>query len=234
MLMVDTCGSTGGVAVARWRLAGGEPLQQAIEILAERALPGRETQERLMTALDEVLQQAGLGTGDLDVLAVVTGPGSFTGVRIGIAAVKGLAEALRLPVVALSRLAVLAAQAQVAGHAQETEAWVDAGRQDVFVGRYVDGACVEESMAREADAVAALQARAASRVVLMEDRLAALVPSAVRVPPVGVREALPLAVARASTQKFADVALLDANYLRIPDAELARRAAEAAATAGSR
>ncbi|MCF6199624.1 MAG: tRNA (adenosine(37)-N6)-threonylcarbamoyltransferase complex dimerization subunit type 1 TsaB [Hyphomicrobiaceae bacterium] len=67
--------------------------------------------ERLMPMIDEVLALAGLGVRDLDRLAVTTGPGTFTGVRIGVAAARGLALALGLPLVAQNSLRVIAAQA---------------------------------------------------------------------------------------------------------------------------
>ncbi len=214
MLLVDTCGAQGSV--------GAACLEGSPELRAERVLPGRETQERLMTAIADVLADSGIHLSDLDVLAAITGPGSFTGVRIGLAAIKGLAEALGKPAVALSRLQVLAAQA---GQAGPVQAWIDAGRGDVFVGRYRDGLCLGEQMLRGHDA--ALLIKHGDRVVVTEERLASLYPAAARVASVGVREALPLAWSKAAAGDFADVALLDANYLRVPDAELARRAAEA-------
>lgn len=64
--------------------------------------------ERLMPMLDEVLSEAGIGWGDLDLLAVGTGPGNFTGVRIAVAAVRGLALGLRIPAVGVSRLEAMA------------------------------------------------------------------------------------------------------------------------------
>jgi tRNA threonylcarbamoyladenosine biosynthesis protein TsaB len=212
MLAIDTCGNAGSVALMELFAEGAE-----YRVAAERTLPGRETQEQLMVAIAEVLAVEGLTPGVVDVLGVVTGPGSFTGVRIGLAAVKGLAEALGSPVVAVSRLAVLAAQADEAG---AVTAWLDAGRGDVFVGRYVDGVCRDEWMATGLDAVEALTA--GEPLVVMEEALAARADDARLVPAVGVREALPLLVRRVHVQDFADIALLDANYLRVPDAELAR------------
>lgn len=205
LLLIDTCGDGGGVGIAI-----GDTL------VAERPLPGRETQERLMAAIAEILHEAALTIQQLSAIAVVTGPGSFTGVRIGLAAAKGLAEATGLPLIALSRLAILAAQ--VSG--SETQAWLDAGRTDIYVRR--NG---EELML---PAAAALEGAHNGQVVLMEDRLATLLPSATRVAPVGVRQALPLALDHLRQQTFADTALLNANYLRVPDAELALQARLAA------
>jgi tRNA threonylcarbamoyladenosine biosynthesis protein TsaB len=222
ILIVDTCGTFGGIAVGRWAEGGsadGDSSLSGVQVLAERVLPGRETQERLMTALAEVLRESSLQPADLDVLAVVAGPGSFTGVRIGMAAVKGLAEALGKPVIAVSRLAVLAAQAGSTGSVQ---AWIDAGRGDVFAGHYRDGVCRSEAMLHGLDALAGVHAP--DIVVVMEEGLPKPPQGVLRVPAVGVHEALPLAVAKARAGQFADTALLDANYLRVPDAELARLA----------
>ncbi len=214
MLIVDTCGFGAGVAIAAWTYDDSASLR----VLAERVLPGRETQERLLTALAEVLQESSLQPAELDMLAVVSGPGSFTGVRIGMAAIKGMAEALNKPVVAVSRLAVLGAQA---GHAGPVQAWIDAGRGDVFAGYCLDGICLREAMLHGADALRGVHG---SEVVVMEDGLPEPPQGVLHVPPVGVREALPLAVAKAQAEQFADTALLDANYLRVPDAELSRQA----------
>ena len=223
MLIVDTCGPTGGVAIACWDEHCND-LPPHVQVLADRTMPGRGTQERLMSALAEVLLESSLQLLDLDVLAVVSGPGSFTGVRIGVAAVKGLAEALGKPIVAVSRLAVLASQA---GEAGPVQAWIDAGRGDVFAGCYRNGVCLSEAMLHGPVALAGVQAP--DVVVVMEDGLPAPPHSAIRVTPVGVRQALPLAIAKAQASQFADIALLDANYLRVPDAELARQAKHLAA-----
>ena len=169
-----------------------------------------------MAAIAEILHEAAITIQQLSAIAVVTGPGSFTGVRIGLAAAKGLAEATGLPLIALSRLAILAAQAG----GSETQAWLDAGRSDVYVHR--NG---EELMLPVA---AALECARDRQVVVMEDRLATLLPSALRVAPVGVLQALPLALDHLRQQTFADTALLNANYLRVPDAELALQARLAA------
>jgi tRNA threonylcarbamoyladenosine biosynthesis protein TsaB len=93
------------------------------EVLGERV-------SRAMTLLEDVdalLRQAGARTGDLDGLAVGIGPGSFTGVRIGLATARGLALGLDIPVAGVSTLAALAAGAPGATPV------IDARRRQVFV-----------------------------------------------------------------------------------------------------
>jgi tRNA threonylcarbamoyladenosine biosynthesis protein TsaB len=223
LLVVDTCGEGGGVGVAS---VDGD----CAALIASRVLPGRETQERLMVALDEVFAEAEISAAQLDAIAVVHGPGSFTGVRIGLAAAKGLAEALGLRMIAVSRLESLAWRWFVEKNTREAldetvQAWLDAGRGDVFVGRYRGTECLGEVMLPGAVAVAGV---GEEPVVVMEERLAALLPQAVVVSPVGVVEAMGPALRKFVAGEFADVALLDANYLRVPDAELALRARQCA------
>ncbi len=205
MLVIDTCGAQGSVAVAALE---GDP-----RVLAERTLPGRETQERLMTALEEVLAEAGISAQDLAAIGVGAGPGSFTGVRIGLAAAKGLAESLTKPLVAVSRLAVLASLAP----GKYARAWIDAGRGDVFVGRYRDGVRVSEAMQTSEGAGASMGQD--ETVVFFEDRFSGA--GDLRVAALDAAAALPLLAKKLLGGELADTALLDANYLRVPDAELA-------------
>jgi tRNA threonylcarbamoyladenosine biosynthesis protein TsaB len=104
LLGIDTCGPTGSVALGRWS-------GQAIELLGQIELEGRNYSSTLVAAVGELLAGAGVQLGQLNAIVAVNGPGSFTGVRVGLAAVKGLAEPARIPVVAVSRLEVLAAKA---------------------------------------------------------------------------------------------------------------------------
>ncbi|TGN47811.1 tRNA (adenosine(37)-N6)-threonylcarbamoyltransferase complex dimerization subunit type 1 TsaB, partial [Paracoccus liaowanqingii] len=64
--------------------------------------------ERLMPMLEELLVEAGLGWRDLDVIGVGTGPGNFTGIRVGVAAARGLAVALRIPAIGVGAPEALA------------------------------------------------------------------------------------------------------------------------------
>src|SRR5579863_2743068 len=120
MLGVDTCGPTGSVALAR--VEGGKA-----QILGQTELAGRSYSATLVAAVGELLTAHAVKLGDLGAIVVVNGPGSFTGVRVGLSAVKGLAEPGQIPVVAVSRLAVMAAKAGTESAA------LDAHRHEVFL-----------------------------------------------------------------------------------------------------
>jgi tRNA threonylcarbamoyladenosine biosynthesis protein TsaB len=88
----------------------------------------------LLPAVNEVLMMLGLRMGDLVGYAAAAGPGSFTGVRVGLTTVKAWAEVYRKPVAAVSRLEAIASQG--AGAAKFVAAFVDAQREQVFGAVY--------------------------------------------------------------------------------------------------
>lgn len=90
--------------------------------------------ETLMVLAEQALQQSGWHPHDIDAYAAVTGPGSFTGLRIGVAAVKGLAQAAGKPVVGIGTLETLAAG--LPGFAGEVVCLLDARRGQVYAGVY--------------------------------------------------------------------------------------------------
>ena len=97
-------------------------------------LPGDESRthgERLPGEIARVLELASVTRDRIDLLAVATGPGAFTGLRIGLAAVQGLAMTLNKPVIGVSALDALAEQARDSA-AEIIVPWMDAQRGDVF------------------------------------------------------------------------------------------------------
>jgi tRNA threonylcarbamoyladenosine biosynthesis protein TsaB len=105
VLAFDTCFGACSVAL-RWRSAKGEWLLR--EEYEERQTGHAEA---LMPMIERVLEGGALKVSAIDRIAVTYGPGTFTGVRIGVAAARGLALAARKPVVGLSSLAVMACRA---------------------------------------------------------------------------------------------------------------------------
>ena len=121
ILALDTTTRGGSVAVA-----------DGDRVLA--LLPGdasRTHGERLPAEIARALEQAGIARDRIDLLAVATGPGAFTGLRIGLSAIQGLAMALNKPVLGVSALDALAEQV-APGTADVILPWMDAQRGDVF------------------------------------------------------------------------------------------------------
>jgi tRNA threonylcarbamoyladenosine biosynthesis protein TsaB len=153
MVAIETATETVAVAV---RTPGG--------VQVELALTGRRRHvETLTPALEHLLTQVDLVPADLDVVAVDVGPGLFTGLRVGVAAAKGLAQALGIGVVGATSLDILTAGAAGAGLRGLVLACVDARRDEVFATVHEVGAAGVDPVARlapglfvPADLVAAL------------------------------------------------------------------------------
>ncbi len=93
---------------------------------------GRGHAERLFAQLTEAMAEAGLAFADLDRIAVTVGPGSFTGLRVGIAAARGIALVVGCPVVGIGTLAVLAETARAKAGPAPVLALIDAGRGEIY------------------------------------------------------------------------------------------------------
>ena len=257
LLAIDTCGPMGSVALGR--LAGGDgpsPAKSNLEILGEIELEGRSYSSTLVMAVGDLLKNAGAALKDLGTIVAVHGPGSFTGVRVGLSAVKGLAEPTQIPVVVVSRLEVLAAKAGV------KTAALDAHRGEVFLriggggtGKSATGSHATEPLTIAPNEIAEQRAAKAmemlagaaelkaihpgpAQVAVCDDEAAGLLASVwattelTRTAAPTAADALRVACARVQRAGFADialadVALLDGNYLRRSDAEIFGEVAEA-------
>src|SRR5215218_9687713 len=117
VLGLDTCLNACSVAV----MDGETVLAHASEVMA------RGHQERLATMAQQVMAQAGLAFSRLERIGATVGPGSFTGLRVGVAFAKGLGSALGVPVVGVGVLEALAAEAE-----GPIAAAIDARRDQVY------------------------------------------------------------------------------------------------------
>lgn len=205
-LLMDTCGGEASIALAN------ADLPEAI--VAAELLPGRRASEQLVPVIRRVMETSGWMLQDLTAVVVVHGPGSFTGVRVGLSAAKGLSEAGSIPLIAVSRLALLAA-----GENGLVHAVLDAGRGEFYYGEYSGRVCVREALlTRDGVVAAAAQGVVVVCEVKVAEDLAELSPRFVAEPVAG--DALPFALERVAAGNFDDGALLDANYLRRTDAEI--------------
>lgn len=211
LLAIDTCGPTGSVALGR--IPGRD-----LEILGQTELAGRTYAATLISAVAGLLRSANLELRNLDGIVVVNGPGSFTGVRVGVSAAKGLAHGAGIPVVAISRLEILSRQSGVPSAA------LDAHRGEVFLRLERTGSMPVEILAGPEE-LAAIQPPPARIAVCDESAgtvLARAWPQAqlVTTPPPLASDALRPGEARLIAGAAVDLALLDGHYLRRSDAEI--------------
>lgn len=158
LLAADTSGKHGSIALAR----ADEHELQVLEVVA---LAGGTFSAQLVPQIAELLARHGVSKQQLDGFVVASGPGSFTGLRVGLAAIKGLAEILRKPIAAVSLLEVLALAAKLEA---PVVAALDAGRGEAYTGEYaVAGSNAQferESLLNEEEFVAAARGRRATVV----------------------------------------------------------------------
>jgi len=218
ILAIDTSGRLGSVALSR---GDGD----RFEVLQLVPLEGGTYSARLMPTIASLLEQNHFDKKDVDGFVVVSGPGSFTGLRVGLATVKGLCEVLNKPLATVSTLAGVAIARGSAG--QKVTAILDAGRGEVFVGEYevADGAArlMREYIARIAEFAA--EAKSISGELLTSD---SSVSAPLQAANVNVRFVAPVQadeIGRIGMRKLfagdvADVASVDVNYIRRSDAEI--------------
>ena len=138
LLAVDTALDACAAAVAIHR-------DGATTLVGETEVIGRGHAECLMRVVATVLARAGLSHRDLDGHAVSIGPGSFTGIRVGVAAVRGFALASGKPAVGVSSLEALAAEARATAPGRAVLALLDARKDEVYAQPFAaDGTALAE------------------------------------------------------------------------------------------
>ena len=130
LLVTDTSGKHGSVGLVRADDIGPEHKTRLIESVP---LAGGTFSAQLVPQIAALLDKHALKKTDIDAFVVISGPGSFTGLRVGLAAIKALAEILRKPIVPLSLLEVVAIATRTEGNVL---AVIDAGRGEVYAGAY--------------------------------------------------------------------------------------------------
>jgi tRNA threonylcarbamoyladenosine biosynthesis protein TsaB len=220
-------------------LAGSVALLDGDQLVGEDTLNVRVTHsERLLAAIDRVLHDAGWTLATLDGLAVAAGPGSFTGLRIGVSTVKALAFSLRIPVAAVSTLESLAWALPFCLH--PVCPVLDARKGEVYAALFhwegerlirdwEDQALAPEELCRRLDgAVTFVGDGIATYGGLLRERLgplAVFAPPARRLPSAAC--VAQLGQARLLAGETSDPVTLTPRYLRPSEAELKKRRAAA-------
>jgi tRNA threonylcarbamoyladenosine biosynthesis protein TsaB len=210
VLGLDTCLSSCSVAV----LDGDRVLASAREVMA------RGHQERLAPMAREVMAEAGLAFDRLDRIAATVGPGSFTGLRVGIAFAKGLALALDRPAVGIGTLEALAAEAAPIAKGGLVFAAIDARRGQLYLQAFEDGRALMAPDALTAEVAAARLAELAQGrpLTLVGSGAALLADFAPSARVVAAEGADARHVARLAASR--EPGPLKPLYLRSPDAKL--------------
>ncbi|MFN9984366.1 MAG: tRNA (adenosine(37)-N6)-threonylcarbamoyltransferase complex dimerization subunit type 1 TsaB [Pirellula sp.] len=166
LLALETSGRSGSVAILcadtqATSLSSPELLPKGHSITSELLDPEWGSAKTLAPAIDRLLRRLELKPSSIDCIALIQGPGSFTGLRVGVATAKAMAYALRIPIVAVDGLDVIAMQIAKAKRKPQPYpllAVVDAYRGQSFVARYIVDSglatCVEATCVADNQAIA--------------------------------------------------------------------------------
>ena len=125
ILAIDTASTLCAACV--WDADAGRELGRCVEDI------GKGHAERLMGVIDAALAQAGIAYADITAIAVSVGPGSFTGIRVGVSAARGLALALNVPAHGVTTLSAIAETARQEFPDRRIVAAIDAKRDELYV-----------------------------------------------------------------------------------------------------
>jgi tRNA threonylcarbamoyladenosine biosynthesis protein TsaB len=207
LLATDTSGKQGGVALARDGSSGAE-------IVESVPIVGGTFSAELIPQIAELLSKHGFTPQSLTGLVAVTGPGSFTGIRVGLTAVKGLAEVLSIPIAAVTSLELLLSCSE---EPNRTMAVIDAGRNEVYAAIYKGSAREERLLTIEG--AAGLAQASGLRVVASDANIAGKFSEANVVSYRSSEIAAKLGAGKLKAGDTIDVLALDANYIRKSEAE---------------
>jgi len=216
ILSIDTSGKNGSVALAR-----GD--REKFELVATSPVEGGTFSAQLIPQIARILSENNLKKSDIDAFAAATGPGSFTGLRIGLTALKGLAEILRKPIAAVSVLEACVLQSGITYDDARVFAALDAQRNEVYLGEFMlnkgQASRNDELLVTREEFLKRVQGRVA--VTPDEELVKAARSSAV----LKIERPNSADVARIVLRKIVrgetvSVEELDANYIRRSDAEI--------------
>ncbi len=215
LLAADTSGKPGSIALAR---CGPGDACDAIEVVP---LTGGTFSAQLVPQVAELLAKHGFTKQEIGGFAVASGPGSFTGLRVGLAAIKALAEILGKPIAAVSLLGAVAAAGQSRAR---VVAALDAARGEVYLGAYEGTSLVavgHERLLTQGEFLTA----AHGAIVVTPDRSIADVTRNAGLHVEEIERPRADAIARLGWKKIraGDVVspeALEANYIRRSDAEI--------------
>jgi tRNA threonylcarbamoyladenosine biosynthesis protein TsaB len=220
LLAIDTSGKNGSIALAR----AGEPTAEGgdFELIEIAPLVGGAFSAQLIPQVSELLSSNGFMKTAIGAFVVASGPGSFTGLRVGLAAAKALAEVLGKPIATVSLLEVCVF---ISGLQGKVMAALDAGRGEIYVGEYEIPANLGQTPREQILSRDEFLAQAKGWTVVTPDSALAAAASAAGLSVSILAPVSADAVARLGWRKIQSGETvtpeqLEANYIRRTDAEL--------------
>jgi len=215
VLAVDTSGRNGSITLAR-----GDAT--SFELIETVALEGGTFSAQLVPQIAALLASHGFKKRDIGGFAVASGPGSFTGLRVGLAAIKALAEILGQPIAAVSRLEVLAVASGAQGHVVTA---LDAGRSEVYSGEYnlegSDARMLSEQLLPLDDFLRQMRGKAiVTPDAIIADAAGGAAVAVTVVDPMKDGYLARVGIGRILAGQTVKPAELEANYIRRSDAEI--------------
>jgi tRNA threonylcarbamoyladenosine biosynthesis protein TsaB len=218
LLVTNTSGKQGSVALAR----AGEHDPHEVQVIEVAPLEGGAFSAQLVPQIAALLAKHRFSKADIDAFIVVSGPGSFTGLRVGLAAIKALAEILKKPIVSLSLLEAVAVASLAQGR---VTAALDAGRGDIYFGSYeITGDTVQVLQEQLLSKAEFLSVARESTIITPDQNWAATAREA-RLKVIAVEVPSPEMITRLGWKKLqaretVSPEQLEANYMRRSDAEM--------------
>jgi len=219
LLVTDTSGKNGSVALAQ----GGDAMSASeLRVIENVPLAGGTFSAQLVPQVAALLAKHGFKKTDIAAFIVVSGPGSFTGLRVGLAAIKGLAEVLRKPIVPVSLLELVAL---ASGNEGKVLSALDAGRGEVYSGEYeITGQVAHVLREQLISKSELLSAEAGSLISTPDETLAGLARDAglkvFNIETVSVQMIAQLGWRKLRDGETVTPEQLEANYIRRTDAEI--------------
>lgn len=215
ILGVDTSGKDGSIALVKC----DQRSARALEVVP---LEGGTFSAQLVPQISDTLNRHGLSKRDIEGFAVVSGPGSFTGLRVGLAAIKGLAEVLQKPIAAVSLLEAVARSSELQG---EVVAALDANRGEVYAAEFhISGSQAKVSRQQLLTLAEFASVSGDRRIITPDAKIADFVRGqGLRVIQISRPRADTIArlgLEKIQTGEAVPPEALDANYIRRSDAEL--------------
>ena len=215
----DTSGKNGSLALVRFEAGAAITLELV-------SLEGGTFSAQLVPQISTLLKNHKLTKSDIDAFAVASGPGSFTGLRVGLAAIKALAEILQKPIAAVSVLEAIACAAGIEGHLL---AALDAGRGEIYCGEYEIRDARATLIAQRLLTALEFADSATGRTIVTPDAKVAELAREKNLRVIAIEPPRADAVARLGFEKIqageaVSPEALDATYIRRTDAEVMKDA----------